>query len=52
MKVDPTVCIVVDDVASTDPWTARGIEVRGRALAAGGRTRVTSMAQAIRRGSP
>jgi pyridoxamine 5'-phosphate oxidase family protein len=27
----PDVAIVVDDVASVDPWTTRGIEVRGRA---------------------
>ena len=28
--------IVVDDLASTDPWTPRGIEVRGRAEAIDG----------------
>ncbi|MBO2455789.1 PPOX class F420-dependent oxidoreductase [Actinomadura barringtoniae] len=27
------VAIVVDDLASTDPWTVRGIEIRGRAEA-------------------
>jgi pyridoxamine 5'-phosphate oxidase family protein len=27
----PEVAVVVDDLASTDPWTPRGIEVRGRA---------------------
>jgi pyridoxamine 5'-phosphate oxidase family protein len=27
----PDVSIVVDDIASTDPWTVRGIEIRGLA---------------------
>ncbi len=27
----PDVALVVDDVASVDPWTPRGIEIRGRA---------------------
>jgi pyridoxamine 5'-phosphate oxidase family protein len=27
----PDVAVVVDDVASVDPWTPRGIEIRGRA---------------------
>lgn len=27
----PAVAVVVDDVASIDPWTPRGIEVRGHA---------------------
>ena len=29
MKVNPRVSIVVDDIASTDPWRPRGIEIRG-----------------------
>ncbi len=28
--------IVVDDLASTDPWRPRGVEIRGRAEALGG----------------
>jgi pyridoxamine 5'-phosphate oxidase family protein len=28
-----TVAFVVDDLASTDPWSPRGIEIRGRAAA-------------------
>jgi pyridoxamine 5'-phosphate oxidase family protein len=28
-----TVAFVVDDLASVDPWTPRGIEIRGRATA-------------------
>jgi pyridoxamine 5'-phosphate oxidase family protein len=32
------VAIVVDDLVSTDPWTVRGIEVRGRAEALTGVT--------------
>ena len=31
IKSNPQVAIVVDDVASVDPWTPRGIEVRGLA---------------------
>jgi pyridoxamine 5'-phosphate oxidase family protein len=27
----PEVAIVVDDLASRDPWTPRGVEIRGRA---------------------
>jgi pyridoxamine 5'-phosphate oxidase family protein len=27
----PEVAIVVDDLASVDPWTPRGVEIRGRA---------------------
>jgi pyridoxamine 5'-phosphate oxidase family protein len=27
----PQVCLVVDDIASVDPWVARGIEIRGDA---------------------
>lgn len=35
---NPRVAIVIDDLASVDPWTVRGIEVRGEAevLASGG----------------
>lgn len=29
----PRVSLVVDDIASTDPWTVRGVEVRGHAEA-------------------
>lgn len=28
---NPEVAFVVDDLASVDPWTPRGIEIRGRA---------------------
>jgi pyridoxamine 5'-phosphate oxidase family protein len=28
---NPEVAVVVDDLAAVDPWTPRGIEVRGRA---------------------
>jgi pyridoxamine 5'-phosphate oxidase family protein len=30
-QANPEVAVVVDDLASVDPWTPRGIEVRGRA---------------------
>ena len=29
----PTAALVVDDIASTDPWTVRGVEIRGSAEA-------------------
>jgi pyridoxamine 5'-phosphate oxidase family protein len=29
IKSNPQVAIVVDDLASVDPWTPRGIEIRG-----------------------
>jgi pyridoxamine 5'-phosphate oxidase family protein len=32
-RANPNVAVVVDDLASVDPWTPRGIEVRGRAEA-------------------
>jgi pyridoxamine 5'-phosphate oxidase family protein len=40
VQADPRVSFVVDDLASTDPWRPRGIEIRGRAeaLPAGGAT--------------
>jgi pyridoxamine 5'-phosphate oxidase family protein len=31
LRANPRVAIVIDDLASTDPWTPRGIEVRGTA---------------------
>jgi len=31
LKTNPKVAIVIDDLASVDPWTPRGIEVRGTA---------------------
>ena len=33
VRVNRAVALVVDDLASTDPWTVRGIEVRGPAEA-------------------
>lgn len=33
VQTHPEVALVVDDVVSTDPWTVRGIEIRGRAEA-------------------
>jgi len=32
-RANPDVAVVVDDLASVNPWTPRGIEVRGRAEA-------------------
>jgi len=33
VRTNPNVAFVVDDLASTDPWTPRGVEVRGQAEA-------------------
>ena len=33
VREHPEVALVVDDLASTDPWTVRGVEVRGSAEA-------------------
>ena len=33
VQSNPKVAFVVDDVVSIDPWTVRGVEVRGRAVA-------------------
>ncbi len=33
VQSNPHVAVVVDDLVSTDPWTVRGLEVRGTALA-------------------
>jgi pyridoxamine 5'-phosphate oxidase family protein len=32
-RANPDVAIVVDDLASVDPWSPRGMEIRGRAEA-------------------
>jgi pyridoxamine 5'-phosphate oxidase family protein len=38
VQANPTAAIVVDDLVSTDPWTPRMLEIRGRAeaIASGG----------------
>jgi pyridoxamine 5'-phosphate oxidase family protein len=33
VQSNPHVAVVIDDLVSTDPWTVRGLEVRGTALA-------------------
>jgi pyridoxamine 5'-phosphate oxidase family protein len=33
VQSNPRVAVVVDDLVSTDPWTVRGLEVRGTAVA-------------------
>lgn len=33
VQAHPAVALVIDDVVSTDPWTVRGVEIRGRAEA-------------------
>jgi pyridoxamine 5'-phosphate oxidase family protein len=50
IEADPRVSFVVDDLASTDPWRPRGIEIRGRAeaLPSGGATGERMSAEIIR----
>jgi pyridoxamine 5'-phosphate oxidase family protein len=36
VRANPRVAFVVDDIASTDPWKVRGIEIRGNAEAIDG----------------
>ncbi len=33
MRANPQVALVIDDLVSTDPWTVRGVEIRGTAVA-------------------
>jgi pyridoxamine 5'-phosphate oxidase family protein len=33
VKINPHVAVVIDDLVSTDPWTVRGLEIRGTAVA-------------------
>lgn len=33
VRSNPQVCLVVDDLASVDPWRVRGVEIRGTAEA-------------------
>ena len=33
VRANPHVALVVDDLASVDPWTVRGVEIRGTAEA-------------------
>lgn len=32
IESNPSVCVVVDDLASVDPWSPRGIKIIGRAV--------------------
>jgi pyridoxamine 5'-phosphate oxidase family protein len=38
VAANPFVALVIDDIASVDPWQVRGVEVRGRAEALAGQT--------------
>jgi pyridoxamine 5'-phosphate oxidase family protein len=33
VQANPQVAVVIDDLVSTDPWTVRGLEIRGTAVA-------------------
>ncbi|MFF7993583.1 PPOX class F420-dependent oxidoreductase [Kitasatospora xanthocidica] len=50
----PAVSFVVDDIAGTDPWVARGIEIRGEAVAlpTGGRAHNPNLADELIRITP
>ena len=54
VQQNPRVAVVIDDVASVQPWTVRGIEIRGEAemLMAGGETVVTGFDSAMFRITP
>ncbi|WP_167098620.1 PPOX class F420-dependent oxidoreductase [Mycobacterium sp. DL592] len=45
IKVNPHAAVVIDDLAATEPWTPRGIKIRGKARieedTAGQRFRIT-----------
>ena len=36
LRINPNVALVVDDLASLDPWEVRGVEIRGTAQAVDG----------------
>ncbi len=54
VQENPRVAVVIDDVASVQPWTVRGIEIRGEAemLLAGGETVVRGFDSAMFRITP
>ena len=54
VQQNPRVAVVIDDVASVQPWTVRGIEIRGEAemLMAGGETVVRGFDSAMFRITP
>jgi pyridoxamine 5'-phosphate oxidase family protein len=33
IRANPQVALVIDDIVSMDPWTVRGVEIRGTAVA-------------------
>jgi pyridoxamine 5'-phosphate oxidase family protein len=33
IRANPQVALVIDDIVSADPWTVRGVEIRGTAVA-------------------
>jgi pyridoxamine 5'-phosphate oxidase family protein len=53
VQVNPHVALVVDDLASVDPWVVRGVEIRGVAEALGDETPpVTHMSRQLIRIRP
>ena len=54
VQQNPRVAVVIDDVVSVQPWTVRGIEIRGEAemLMAGGETVVRGFDSAMFRITP
>lgn len=54
VEQNPRVAVVIDDVASFNPWTVRGIEIRGEAkrLMTGGETVIAGFDSAMFRITP
>lgn len=52
VRHNPRVALVVDDVASVDPWVVRGVEIRGLAEALEGVPSPPRMSQAVIRIRP
>ncbi len=54
VQQNPRVAVVIDDVASVNPWSVRGIEIRGEAerLMAGGETVAAGFDSAMFRITP
>lgn len=54
VELNPRVAVVIDDIASVNPWRVRGIEIRGEAerLMAGGETVIPGFDPAMFRITP
>ncbi len=54
VQQNPRVAVVIDDIASVNPWTVRGLEIRGEAerLMTGGETVIAGFDSAMFRITP